>query len=181
MAAVQLGEIWGDMARGIATVTRNPARAVHLEDRGEESGLSIEDLIADIADTSINAVTTVASEVAGFKSPVGRRPTPEGSTANEDQELRFSQLRPFVDYLEMLRDVLNAPGRGSKHVRIHVSTMTRAIETAEIVAAQLPEGSYEKLPPSPLLVEGSPPAHNLPEPLYRYPQHGSHPRIAACP
>ena len=35
MAAVQLGELWGDMARGIATVTRNPARAVHLEDRGE--------------------------------------------------------------------------------------------------------------------------------------------------
>jgi len=35
MAAVQLGELWGNMARGIATVTRNPARAVHLDDRGE--------------------------------------------------------------------------------------------------------------------------------------------------
>lgn len=35
LAAVRLGEGWGDMARGIATVTRNPARAVGLEDRGE--------------------------------------------------------------------------------------------------------------------------------------------------
>ena len=95
---------WIDVARDYLKQEKSYWR--HLEDRGEESGLSIEDLIADIADTSINAVTTVASEVAGFKSPVGRRPTPEGSTANEDQELRFSQLRPFVDYLEMLRDVL---------------------------------------------------------------------------
>ncbi|MEY8840870.1 alpha-D-ribose 1-methylphosphonate 5-triphosphate diphosphatase [Cribrihabitans sp. XS_ASV171] len=35
LAAVQLGEIWGDMARGLATVTRAPARAVGLSDRGE--------------------------------------------------------------------------------------------------------------------------------------------------
>lgn len=34
LAAVQLGEIWGDMARGLATVTANPARSVGLEDRG---------------------------------------------------------------------------------------------------------------------------------------------------
>lgn len=34
MAAVQLGDIWGDAARGIATVTANPARAVGLHDRG---------------------------------------------------------------------------------------------------------------------------------------------------
>ena len=34
MSAVQLGEAWGDMARGIATVTSNPARHVGLEDRG---------------------------------------------------------------------------------------------------------------------------------------------------
>ncbi|WP_375172595.1 alpha-D-ribose 1-methylphosphonate 5-triphosphate diphosphatase [Pseudooceanicola sp.] len=33
-AAVQLGEIWGDMARGIATVTSGPARAAGLRDRG---------------------------------------------------------------------------------------------------------------------------------------------------
>jgi alpha-D-ribose 1-methylphosphonate 5-triphosphate diphosphatase len=34
LAAVQLGEIWGDMARGLATVTANPARSVGLQDRG---------------------------------------------------------------------------------------------------------------------------------------------------
>ncbi|WP_299407572.1 alpha-D-ribose 1-methylphosphonate 5-triphosphate diphosphatase [uncultured Roseobacter sp.] len=32
--AVQLGAIWGDMARGLATVTCNPAAGIHLEDRG---------------------------------------------------------------------------------------------------------------------------------------------------
>lgn len=34
MSAVQLGELWDDMARGIATVTATPARFVGLEDRG---------------------------------------------------------------------------------------------------------------------------------------------------
>lgn len=34
MAAVQLGEIWGDMARGMATVSRTPAQGVGLLDRG---------------------------------------------------------------------------------------------------------------------------------------------------
>lgn len=35
LAAVQLGDLWRDMARGIATVTRTPAMAVGLTDRGE--------------------------------------------------------------------------------------------------------------------------------------------------
>jgi len=35
MAAVQLGALWDDMPRAMATVTRNPARAVGLADRGE--------------------------------------------------------------------------------------------------------------------------------------------------
>lgn len=35
LAAVQLGQHWGDMARGIATVTAAPARSVGLTDRGE--------------------------------------------------------------------------------------------------------------------------------------------------
>ncbi|SEO58464.1 alpha-D-ribose 1-methylphosphonate 5-triphosphate diphosphatase [Salinihabitans flavidus] len=35
LAAVQLGDLWGDMAHGIATVSRAPARAAGLEDRGE--------------------------------------------------------------------------------------------------------------------------------------------------
>ncbi|APG48298.1 alpha-D-ribose 1-methylphosphonate 5-triphosphate diphosphatase [Phaeobacter porticola] len=34
LAAAQLGEIWGDMARGLATVTSSPAAAVNLTDRG---------------------------------------------------------------------------------------------------------------------------------------------------
>lgn len=34
MGAVQLADTWQDMARGIATVTANPARSVGLEDRG---------------------------------------------------------------------------------------------------------------------------------------------------
>lgn len=34
MAAMQLGDVWADMARGIATVTMNPARSVGLDDRG---------------------------------------------------------------------------------------------------------------------------------------------------
>ena len=33
-AAVRLGEVWGDMARGMATVTSGPARAAGLRDRG---------------------------------------------------------------------------------------------------------------------------------------------------
>ena len=34
LAAVKLGEIWGDMPRGIGCVTRAPAEAVGLDDRG---------------------------------------------------------------------------------------------------------------------------------------------------
>ncbi|MEQ6203767.1 alpha-D-ribose 1-methylphosphonate 5-triphosphate diphosphatase [Sulfitobacter sp. HNIBRBA2951] len=34
MAAVQLGRMWGDVARGMATVTAHPAQAVGLTDRG---------------------------------------------------------------------------------------------------------------------------------------------------
>ena len=34
LAAARLGDIWGDMARGMATVTSAPAKGVGLEDRG---------------------------------------------------------------------------------------------------------------------------------------------------
>lgn len=34
LAAVQLGDLWGDLARGMRTVTSAPARAVGLKDRG---------------------------------------------------------------------------------------------------------------------------------------------------
>jgi alpha-D-ribose 1-methylphosphonate 5-triphosphate diphosphatase len=33
-AALMLGDVWGDTARGIATVTAAPAEATGLEDRG---------------------------------------------------------------------------------------------------------------------------------------------------
>ncbi|MEO1733824.1 MAG: alpha-D-ribose 1-methylphosphonate 5-triphosphate diphosphatase, partial [Pseudomonadota bacterium] len=32
--AMQLAEIWGDVPRGIAAVTANPARYANLDDRG---------------------------------------------------------------------------------------------------------------------------------------------------
>ena len=35
LSAVRLGEIWGDMARGMKPVTLAPARAAGLEERGE--------------------------------------------------------------------------------------------------------------------------------------------------
>lgn len=35
LSAIRLGEIWGDMARGLRTVTRTPAQIVSLGDRGE--------------------------------------------------------------------------------------------------------------------------------------------------
>lgn len=35
LSAAKLGELWGDMARGLNTVTGAPARAVGLQDRGE--------------------------------------------------------------------------------------------------------------------------------------------------
>jgi alpha-D-ribose 1-methylphosphonate 5-triphosphate diphosphatase len=33
-AALRLGDLWGDMARGVATVTQAPAAAAGLDDRG---------------------------------------------------------------------------------------------------------------------------------------------------
>jgi alpha-D-ribose 1-methylphosphonate 5-triphosphate diphosphatase len=45
LAAVKLSEQWGDWAKGLATVTSNPARAVGLEDRGEIAIAKRADLI----------------------------------------------------------------------------------------------------------------------------------------
>ncbi|MBW4973474.1 alpha-D-ribose 1-methylphosphonate 5-triphosphate diphosphatase [Roseovarius mucosus] len=45
LGAVQLGARWGDMARGLATVTANPARAVGLSDRGQLAVNARADLI----------------------------------------------------------------------------------------------------------------------------------------
>ncbi|KIC12589.1 phosphonate metabolism protein PhnM [Leisingera sp. ANG-M1] len=45
MAAVKLGELWGDMARGLGTVTHAPADAVELSDRGRLEAGKRADLI----------------------------------------------------------------------------------------------------------------------------------------
>ncbi|MEH6830293.1 MAG: alpha-D-ribose 1-methylphosphonate 5-triphosphate diphosphatase [Sulfitobacter sp.] len=58
MAAVQLGDIWGNLARGMRTVTAAPAQAVGLADRGTlEVGQR-----ADIIRFSINDKTPVLQE-----------------------------------------------------------------------------------------------------------------------
>jgi alpha-D-ribose 1-methylphosphonate 5-triphosphate diphosphatase len=59
MSAVQLGEMWGDMPRGIATVTANPAQHVGLADRGV-IGIGKR---ADIVRFSTDHGTTIARQV----------------------------------------------------------------------------------------------------------------------
>ncbi len=58
MAAVQLGDLWGDLARGMRTVTAAPAQAVGLADRGT---LGI-DQRADIIRFAIHDQTPVLKE-----------------------------------------------------------------------------------------------------------------------
>lgn len=59
MSAVQLGRIWGNMARGLATVTANPAQHVGLTDRGV---LNV-GTHADIVRFAVTQNTTVARQV----------------------------------------------------------------------------------------------------------------------
>lgn len=66
----------------------------------------------------------------------------------------------------LLEPAMKSAGRKAEQIRIISSTMVRAKETAEIVASELPQGTFEWKDASPLLVEGSPPAHNVPRPLY---------------
>lgn len=61
---------------------------------------------------------------------------------------------------ELLQPALTTAGREA-HVRIHVSTLSRARETADIVAARLP-AHVRRIEPNPMLVEGDPPAHIIP-------------------
>ena len=60
----------------------------------------------------------------------------------------------------MLKPALSTPGRGVD-VRIHVSSLTRAKETADIIASRLPP-HVRRLPPDPNLAEGCPMAHDVP-------------------
>ncbi|WP_424832730.1 alpha-D-ribose 1-methylphosphonate 5-triphosphate diphosphatase [Ruegeria sp.] len=45
LSAIRLGELWGDMARGMRTVTQTPAQAAGLDDRGELRAGARADLI----------------------------------------------------------------------------------------------------------------------------------------
>lgn len=67
LGAVQLGQIWGDMARGMATVTATPAASVGLTDRGHLTIGSRADLIrfgvrGDAPE--VNAVWSMGKRVA---------------------------------------------------------------------------------------------------------------------
>lgn len=57
---------------------------------------------------------------------------------------------------------LTPPAPPFFQVRLHVSTLQRAKETADIIAAALPSGRVRRLPPDANLAEGYPPAHRIP-------------------
>jgi len=76
-------------------------------------------------------------------------------------ELGRHQAAKVGDRLaELLRPALTTTGRET-HVRLHVSTLTRARETADIIASRLPD-HVRRIEPNPLFVEGVPPAHTIP-------------------
>ncbi|MBE1283850.1 MAG: alpha-D-ribose 1-methylphosphonate 5-triphosphate diphosphatase [Rhodobacteraceae bacterium] len=61
VAAVQLGDLWGDMARGLSTVTSTPADAVGLADRGRIQIGCRADLIRFRMRAGVPALTAVWS------------------------------------------------------------------------------------------------------------------------
>ena len=63
---------------------------------------------------------------------------------------------------ELLSPALTTPGREA-HVRIHVSSLARARETADLIAAHLP-AHVHRYPPDRNLAEGWPLAHRIPYP-----------------
>ena len=68
-----------------------------------------------------------------------------------------------VKLKEILSKVLTTPGRESQ-VRVHVSNLARAKETADIILKHLPSERVRRLPPDPNLAEGWPLAHRIPFP-----------------
>jgi serine/threonine-protein phosphatase PGAM5 len=68
----------------------------------------------------------------------------------------------------LLHPALTTPGREAD-VRIHVSTLTRAKETADIIASKLPS-HVGRLPPDRNLSEGSPPVPDLPDAIFYDPR-----------
>lgn len=67
-----------------------------------------------------------------------------------------------VKLRQLLAPVFETPGRET-HVRMHVSSLERAKETADIIGKHLPS-SVRRLPPDPNLAEGWPLAHRIPFP-----------------
>ncbi|KAJ1457754.1 histidine phosphatase superfamily, partial [Pelagophyceae sp. CCMP2097] len=91
----------------------------------------------------------------------------EDGAGDEAKSLTELGRRQALRTGEKLKDLLEEPlAAGKTRVRLHVSTMTRAKETAGLVASRWPSESFDRLDASPLLVEGSPPVHNVPAPLY---------------
>lgn len=64
-------------------------------------------------------------------------------------------------------------------VRMHVSTLQRAKETADIIAEALPAERVRRLPPDASLAEGYPPAHCIPYGRGAVSPHNA-PRSAGC-
>ncbi|MFV1442894.1 MULTISPECIES: alpha-D-ribose 1-methylphosphonate 5-triphosphate diphosphatase [unclassified Phaeobacter] len=62
LAAAQLGDIWGDMSRGLATVTSAPADAVNLTDRGRIDIGKRADLIRFRMRAGVPALSSVWSQ-----------------------------------------------------------------------------------------------------------------------
>ncbi|MFV1493903.1 alpha-D-ribose 1-methylphosphonate 5-triphosphate diphosphatase [Phaeobacter sp. JH18-32] len=62
LAAAQLGDIWGDMSRGLATVTSAPADAVNLTDRGRIDIGKRADLIRFRMRVGVPALSSVWSQ-----------------------------------------------------------------------------------------------------------------------
>ncbi|MEC7259841.1 MAG: alpha-D-ribose 1-methylphosphonate 5-triphosphate diphosphatase, partial [Pseudomonadota bacterium] len=59
MAAFRLADLWGDVARGLATVTLAPARAAGLDDRGELAIGKRADIVRVHRDTGLDVVRGV--------------------------------------------------------------------------------------------------------------------------
>lgn len=137
---------------------KEPARVEELiEEKGEDLLPLLLKAVKDVRGRNRHIIFVRHGQyVQGTKVASEKVLTPLGRLQAEKTGRRLAEL---------LKPVLTAPSP-EKRVRVHASTMVRAEETAKLIAGQLPAGTFETVPSTPLLVEGSPPAHNIPEPLY---------------